>query len=97
MTEPYKTTVVRIMGEDYPIRSDAEPDYVNELAQYVEDKIVTITSKTHLPPPLKGEVLAALVIADEYFSEKHKNEEIKNKMIQLQTIIEENLKNELAG
>ena len=95
MTEPYKTTLIRIMGEDYPIKSDADSDYLNELAHYVEDKILSISSKHKLPPRLKREVLAAILIADEYFIEKRKNAEIESKQAQFTAIIEEALEKEL--
>ena len=95
MAEPYKTTLIRILGEDYPIKSDADSDYLNELARYVEEKILTISSKHKLPPRLKREVLAAILIADEYFIEKRKNTEIEKKQTQLTAIVEEALDKEL--
>lgn len=96
MSEPNKTTLVRIMGEEYPIKSDADSEYLIKLAQYVEEKIVTITSKIKLPHRLKSEVLAALLIADEYFTEKKKNAEIEQKLNELMAHIEENLNQELV-
>lgn len=95
MTEAYKTTLVRIMGDDYPIKSDADPSYLHELARYVEEKIVSITSKNKLPPRLKREILAAIIIADEYFSEKKKNAEIEKKQAELTAAVKETLSKEL--
>jgi cell division protein ZapA (FtsZ GTPase activity inhibitor) len=83
MQENYKTTVVRIMGEEYPIRSDAEPEYLKELANYVEQKIGSVSSKIKLPQRLKTEVLASLLIADDYYTEKKKNEKIEQKLSEL--------------
>ena len=91
MTEPYKTTVVKIMGDNYPIKSDADPDYLSGLAKYVEEKILTISSKTSLPSKIKSEVLAAIIIADEFFSEKKKNAQIEQKLTELTDLLEENL------
>ena len=88
MTEPYKTTLVRIMGEEYPIKSDADSKYLNELARYVEDKIIGITSQKKLPPRLKREVLAALLLADEYFTEKKKNADMEEKLLELAETVE---------
>ncbi len=96
MSEPNKTTLVRIMGEEYPIKSDADSKYLIKLAQYVEEKIITITSKIKLPRRLKSEVLAALLITDEYFTEKKKNAEIEQKLNELMAHIEENLDQELV-
>jgi len=97
MSEPYKTILVRIMGEEYPIKSDADSEYLIKLAQYVEEKIIAISSKTKLPQRLKSEVLAALLIADEYFTEKKKNAEIEQKLNKLMAHIEENLDQELVN
>ena len=95
MAEPYNTTLVRIMGEDYPIKSDADSDYLHELASYVEEKIVSISSKNKFPPRLKREVLAAILIADDYFTEKRKNAEIEEKQAKLTATVEEALNSEL--
>lgn len=79
------------MGDEYPIKSDADSEYLRELAKYVEEKIQKISFKNKLPQRLKSEVLAAIIIADEYFAEKEKNEEIEKKMQQLLTVLEEKM------
>lgn len=84
------------MGDDYPIKSDADSEYMRKLAWYVEDAIRNVTSRIKLPPYLKPEILAALLIADEYFSEKEKNAEIERKLQKLVSILEENIEKELA-
>ena len=94
MAEPYKTTIVRIMGDEYPIKSDANPEYLGELAKYVEEKILHISSKNKLPSTLKSEVLASIVIADEYLSEKKKNTQIEQKLIELTDFLEKNISGE---
>lgn len=94
MTEPYKTTIIRIMGDEYPIKSDADPDYLQELAKYVEKKIQSIALKNKFPSKLKSEVLASIIIVDEYFSEKKKNAKIEQKLTELTDLLEENLAEE---
>lgn len=94
MAESYKTTVVKIMGDDYPIKSDADPDYLSGLAKYVEEKIQNVSSKNRLPSKIKSEVLAAIIIADEFFSEKKKNTQIEQKLQELTGILEEKLSRE---
>ena len=84
------------MGDDYPIKSDADSEYMRKLARYVEDAIRNVTSRIKLPPHLKPEILAALLIADEYFSEKEKNAEIERKLQKLVSVLEENVEKELA-
>jgi cell division protein ZapA (FtsZ GTPase activity inhibitor) len=90
MNESYKTTLIKIMGEEYPIKSDADSEYMQKLARYVEEKIMNLSSRIKLPPHLKPEILAALLIADEYFSEKQKNAEIDRKLNKLMLVLEEN-------
>jgi cell division protein ZapA (FtsZ GTPase activity inhibitor) len=90
MNESYKTTLIKIMGEEYPIKSDADSEYMQKLARYVEEKISSLSSKIKLPPHLKPEILAALLIADEYFGEKQKNAEMDRKLNTLMLVIEEN-------
>lgn len=96
MTDIYKTTLVRIMGEDYPIKSDADSEYMRKLAKHVEDAIQGVSSRMKLPPHLKPEVLAALVIADAYFSEKEKNAEIERRMSHLVSVLEEGLDRDMV-
>jgi cell division protein ZapA (FtsZ GTPase activity inhibitor) len=90
MNESYKTTLIKIMGEEYPIKSNADSEHIKKLARYVEEQIMDISAKIKLPPHLKPEVLAALVIADEYFSEKQKNAEIDQKLNKLMLVLGEN-------
>ena len=90
MNESYKTTLIKIMGEEYPIKSDADSEHMQKLARYVEEKILNISAKIKLPPHLKPEILAALVIADEYFGEKQKNAEIDQKLNKLMLVLEKN-------
>ncbi|MFC1540961.1 cell division protein ZapA [Candidatus Latescibacterota bacterium] len=91
MTEPLKTIKVSILGEEYPIKSDASPEYLQELGTYVEEKILRISLKNKLPSKIKSEVLAAIIIADEYFSEKNKNAKIEQKLSELTGLLEEKL------
>ncbi len=91
MTEPLKTIKVSILGDEYPIKSDANPEYLQELGKYVEEKILKITLKNKLPSKIKSEVLAAIIIADEYFSEKNKNAKIEQKLLELTDFLEESI------
>ena len=88
MADPYSTTVVTILGDRYPIKSDADAAYLHELARYVEDKLHSLSTRAKLPAPLKYEVLASIIIADEYFSEKKKNKQIEQKLLELSGMLE---------
>jgi len=83
------------MGEDYPIKSDADADYLHELAHFVEEKIAGVSAKSKLPARLKCEILAALLIADDYFSERKKNAEMRKRVEALDSIVRNAFKDEL--
>jgi cell division protein ZapA len=61
---------VEILGQKYTIRSDAPPDYVRELAAYVEQRVRQIRGDGAAQDPAKLLALAALYIADELFRQR---------------------------
>ena len=58
---------VEIHGHRYPIRSGLAPDYVGQLAAYVDEKMRLAARESPAGDTLKVAVLAALNIADEFF------------------------------
>jgi cell division protein ZapA (FtsZ GTPase activity inhibitor) len=58
---------VEILGQKYTIRSEATPEYVRELAAYVERRANEIRGSAVGQDPLRLLALAALYIADELF------------------------------
>jgi cell division protein ZapA len=58
---------VEIHGQRYPIRSGLDPEYVAELAAYVDEKMRLAARESPAGDTLKLAVLAALNIADEFF------------------------------
>jgi cell division protein ZapA len=58
---------VVIQGQRYPIRSALDPQYVVELAAYVEEKMKAAADAGTATDSLRLAVLAALNIADEVF------------------------------
>lgn len=68
MSEPRERIVpVVIQGQRYPVRSALDPQYVVELAAYVEEKMKTAAEAGTATDSLRLAVLAALNIADEVF------------------------------
>ena len=61
---------VEILGQKYTIRSEAPPDYVRELATYVEQRVRQIRGDGAAQDPVKLLALAALYIADELFRQR---------------------------
>ena len=58
---------VDVHGQRYPIRSGLAPEYVAELAAYVDEKMRLAAKESPAGDTLKIAVLAALNIADEFF------------------------------
>ena len=73
--ERVKTTRVEIFGSEYHIRAEAEPDYVKNVAAYVDAKMRDIAENQKLVSSTKVAILAAINIADELFQERRKREQ----------------------
>lgn len=71
---------VEIFGSTYALRSDEDPKYTNQLAQYVDSKMRKITQQTDTVSTGKVAILAALYIADELFKANQKIEKLVRKM-----------------
>ena len=60
------STVVEIFGQTYNVRGDGDPDYLTELAQFVDSRMREVAGQVATVDPVKIAVLAALNIADEF-------------------------------
>jgi cell division protein ZapA len=67
MTDSGRVIPVEIQSQRYPIRSSLDPDYVIQLARYVDEKINAAGESAPTSDSLRLAVLAALNIADELF------------------------------
>jgi cell division protein ZapA len=57
---------VEIFGQTYNVRGDGDPDYLVELARFVDSRMREVAAQVATVDPLKIAVLAALNIADEF-------------------------------
>ncbi|MCL4478780.1 MAG: cell division protein ZapA [Deltaproteobacteria bacterium] len=86
MKKPY---TINILGIELTVMSEDEPEYVEKVAKYVEEKIKSNMSSAAVSDTSILSVLTALNIADEFF----KNEkEYKERIMYLETKIEELIK-----
>ncbi len=58
---------VTILGQDYTIRGDADPEYIQKLARYINEKMEEYSSDHSVGSPLQVAILTLLNITDEYF------------------------------
>jgi len=61
---------VEIFGQKYLIKGDGDPDYIRQLAEFVDSKMREVHGKLKLSTPGKIAVLAALNITHELFNSK---------------------------
>lgn len=59
-------TEVEIFGQTYNVRGDGDPDYLTELARYVDARMREVAAEVTTVDPMKIAILAALNIADEF-------------------------------
>ena len=74
MDDKKQTVSVNILGEEYPLKADADRAYIVQVAKYVDTKMKEVMEKVSAKAPVKVAVLAALNIADELFKERAEKE-----------------------
>ncbi|KPL03307.1 MAG: hypothetical protein AMJ90_03335 [candidate division Zixibacteria bacterium SM23_73_2] len=70
MEDKKQTVRVNIMGEEYPIKADADRSYILQVASYVDSKMQDVSNRISVHSPVKVAVLTAMNIADELFRER---------------------------
>jgi cell division protein ZapA len=66
MGEP-KVVQVEVHGQKYPIKTELEPRYVEELAEFVEARMALASKSSPSSDAVGLAILTALNITDEYF------------------------------
>jgi len=72
---PSQTIKVVIYNQTYTLRSDHDPAYVHELADYVNERMAEIARATMTVDSLRVAILAALQIADELHQARKETED----------------------
>ena len=60
------STSVEIFGSTYNVRGEGDPDYLSELARFVDSRMREVAAQVATVDPMKIAILAALNIADEF-------------------------------
>ena len=63
---------VTIYGQAYTLKGGADPDYVQEVAAFVDERMKEVAESSSVATPAKVAILAAINIADELFREQQK-------------------------
>ena len=63
---------IKVFGQTYTVKTDAEEDYIQEVAKYVNEKMEEVLKKTKSVSTLNVAILTALNVADDLLREKEK-------------------------
>jgi cell division protein ZapA len=69
MREPESVTVT-IFGQEYTLRGDADAEYVQKVARFVDERMQDVARSSSAASTAKVAILAAVNIADELFREQ---------------------------
>ena len=61
---------IKVFGQTYTVKTEAEEDYIQEVAKYVNEKMDEVLKKTKSVSTLNVAILTALNIADDLIKEK---------------------------
>lgn len=67
MTAKKNSVRVRILGEEYTVRTDASPERTREIAQYLDRAVRQILTSGQVAETNRAAILAGLQIAGELF------------------------------
>ena len=76
MTTKKTVVKVRIVGEEYSLRSEASPEHAQAVAAYVDQAIRKIIAGSNMVESHKAAILAALQITDELFKAREQAAEL---------------------
>ncbi len=74
-----QTITVTIMGQEYTLKASEEQGYVEKIAALVDKEIESVI-KGSGASHLRGSVLAAMNLADNYYKEQNKCQELENQI-----------------
>ena len=67
-----KLVEIKVFGQTYTVKTDAEENYIQEVAKYVNEKMDEVLKKTKSVSTLNVAILTALNIADDLLKERRK-------------------------
>ena len=92
---------IKVFGQVYTVKTDAQEEHIQKVAQYVNEKMDEVTKNTKSVSSLNVAILTALNIADDLITEKAKRlallEEVERKSKDLVEKITMNINGREAG
>ncbi len=76
MNQKKNSVRVRILGEEYTVRTDASPDRTRAVAQYFDRAVRQVLTSGHVAETHRAAILAGLQIAGELFEARDAAEEL---------------------
>ncbi len=71
---------VNIYGTEYPVKGEADTQYIEEVAAYVDSKMQEVARSLTVKSTTKVAVLAALNITDEFFQARSSHSEEESEL-----------------
>lgn len=65
-----KSVEIKVFGQTYIVKTEAEESHIQEVARYVNEKMNEVTKKTRSVSTLNVAILTALNIADDLLRER---------------------------
>ena len=93
MESPKGSAKVTIFGNDYHIKATEDPEYIEQIARYVDEKMRELQGRSTVSSSTKIAILVAMNIADELHKERSIRhgwqERMDEKTAELASILEE--------
>jgi len=67
---------LNVLGKEYSIKSNLEEESLNEISEYLNQKVAEVLKTTKTVATNNILILTAMNIANDYFQAKNRNEEI---------------------
>ncbi|MBI2879833.1 MAG: cell division protein ZapA [Candidatus Rokubacteria bacterium] len=79
---------IEILGQRYTVRGEASPDYIRQMAAYLEGKIQELRRGAGVKEPMRLSVLAGLHIVDELFRAREDQDQVAGRVDALIALLE---------
>jgi len=84
-----KQIEIKVMGQKFMVRSESSEEYINAVADFVDQKITEIMKGSKSVASLNVAILAAMNIADEFMKYKdQKDKQVSKVEEKIKTVIE---------